>query len=79
MKRFFVTHSVLVSSPIFFSFSDAMDLVEATNKRFAIWNDYENLILIVEADNPPQNSPTHNIFWREIVKGGIDENYSYHY
>ncbi len=65
MKRFFITHEVLLKPPIFFSFGDAVKLVEATNKRFVIWNDYKNLILVVEAENMPKNSPTHNIFWQQ--------------
>ncbi len=64
MKRFFISHTALVNSPTFFSFGDAVRLVEATNKRFAIWNDFKKLMLVVEAENKPENSPTHNVFWQ---------------
>ena len=63
MKRFYVTHEALSSSP--FPFADAVKLAEITNKRFAIWNDFKNLILIVEAEQKPEDSPTHNVFWHE--------------
>lgn len=64
MAIYSVEHSSLCASP---SVNDILDLCEATNSQFALWNDRHKKCLMVEASIPPLNEPIFNIFWKEIT------------
>ena len=63
MKRFYVTYAALTSSV---KVADLMRLVETTNVRFTIENDKIHQIIVVEAENVPQDAPLCNVFWEEL-------------
>ena len=69
MKKYYVTHESLRSAP---SVVDILRLAEATNVRFGMWNDDAKKLLIIEAEEKPQNSPLNNIYWKELVERDIE-------
>ena len=69
MKKWYVTHKEVCSAP---SVSNVMSLAETTNVRFGMWNDKNRNLLIIEAENKPQNSPLNNIYWEELPEERLE-------
>lgn len=66
MTKYFVCDSAVMVAATPPSVADVMRMAEATNDRCEFWHDDRRKMLVVEAENKPEDSEVFGAKWEEL-------------